>query len=182
MMHLHSKEGPSGKVAYIALMTALAAVAGYLEMLFPIDFFGIPGVKLGLANTVSLIAMYMFGTGFAFLIMIARVILTGFMFGNMYAIIYALTGGVFSLTVMHLLKRTGAFKMTGVSAGGGAAHNLGQLAIAFITLGGLNLVYYIPLLLISGTVFGCLMGILSEMIYERIDKGENNDRIFEGEA
>lgn len=182
MTVIHSKEGPSAMIAYTALMTALAAVAGYLEMLFPIDLFGIPGVKLGLANAVSLIALFILGPLYAFLIMTVRVFLLGFMFGNMYSIIYGLAGGCLSIGLMCLLKRSGAFKMTGLSAAGGAAHNIGQLIVAFISFGSINLKYYMPLLVISGTIFGCLIGILAEMIYARIGKGGNNDRVFEGNA
>ena len=182
LMPTHGKEGPSRRVAFTALMTALAAAAGYLEMLFPIDIFGIPGVKPGLANIVSVIVLYLFGPAYAFMVMAVRVILIGFMFGNMYSIIYGLTGGVFSVTVMCLLKKTGLFKCTGVSAAGGAAHNIGQLLVARVTLGELNLVYYIPVLVVFGTLFGSIMGVLSGMVYDRISKGDNNDRIFEREA
>ncbi|MBR6485615.1 MAG: Gx transporter family protein [Lachnospiraceae bacterium] len=159
-------------VAYVALMTALAAVAGYLEMLFPINYFGIPGVKAGLANVVSLVALYMFGPLYAFLIMVARVLLDGFMFGKMYSVIFGLTGGALSMTVKIILKRTKAFKMTGVSAAGGVFHNIGQLIVAIITLEGINLIYYIPVLVLSGTVCGCLMGFIASSLYERIGEGK----------
>jgi heptaprenyl diphosphate synthase len=149
-------------------MTALASVIGYLELLIPINLFGIPGVKLGLANIVSLIALYLFGPFYAYLIMIARVLLTGVMFGNMYAIIYSLAGGFISITVMLLLKRSGAFSMTGVSAAGGAFHNIGQLIVAVISLGSLNILYYIPMLVITGTLFGCVTGILAGAVCEKI--------------
>ena len=171
-MQLHNKLSPSRQVAYIALMTALAAVAGYLEMLFPINYFGIPGVKAGLANVVSLVALYMFGPVYAFIIMVARVLLVGFMFGNMYSIIFGLTGGALGMMVMILLKRTGAFTITGVSAAGGVSHNMGQLIVAVITLEGINLVYYIPVLVLSGTICGCLMGIIAGMVYERTGEGK----------
>lgn len=180
MMLSHSKERHSKLIAYVALMTALAAVLGYLEMLFPINFFGIPGVKAGFANVVSVTAMYMFGPLYAYLIMTARVILVGFMFGNMYAIIFGLAGGLLSITVMYFLKKTGFFKVTGISAAGGVSHNLGQLVVACITLEGINLLYYLPVLVIAGTVSGTLMGILSGMVYDRIGRGGHNDRFFEG--
>ena len=181
-MRSHSSGPYSRRVAYAALMTSLAAAAGYLEMLFPIDIFGIPGVKPGFANIVSVIALYIFGPVYAYLVMAVRVMLIGFMFGNMYSIIYGLTGGIFSVTVMCLVKKTGAFKITGVSAAGGAAHNLGQLFVAHLTLGELNLVYYMPVLVVFGTLFGSIIGVLSGMICERICKGDRYDRIFEREA
>ena len=167
MMPLHSKRSPSSVAAYIAAMTALAAVVGYLEQLIPVSFFGIPGVKLGLANIVSLIALYLFGKVHAFIIMTARVILVGLMFGNMYAIAFSLAGGVLSLIIMILLKKTGLFSITGVSAAGGAGHNAGQLITAILTLDSINLVYYIPVLMISGTVCGTVTGILAGVILNR---------------
>ena len=85
-------------IAYIAVMTALASVFGYIEQLIPISFFGIPGVKLGIANIVSLIALYMFGTVYAYLILLVRIIIIGFMFGNMYAVFFSLTGGLLSMS------------------------------------------------------------------------------------
>ena len=93
-----------------------------------------------------------------------------------------MTGGAFSVTVMYLLKKTGAFRISGISAAGGAAHNIGQLFIAHLTLGELNLVYYMPVLVVFGTLFGSIMGVLSGMVYERIGKGDNNDRFFKREA
>ena len=172
-----NKTGKAAMVSYLALMTAISVIIGYLEMLIPINVFGIPGVKLGLANTVSLTALYLFEPVHAYCIMIARVLIIGFMFGNMYAIIYSLAGGVLSITVMLLLRRTGLFSMTGVSAAGGVFHNVGQLIIAFIFLNGTVLVYYIPLLTISGTVCGSLTGLVAHIITERIGGSERYDRI-----
>lgn len=169
MMLLPDSRRPSALVSYIALMTALAAVVGYLEMLIPISYFGIPGVKAGLANVVSLAALYLFGPMYAFLITTARVLIIGFMFGNMYSIIFSLTGGLLSVAFMYILKRTGAFRIAGISAGGGAFHNIGQLIVALITLDGINLMYYLPVLIISGTLCGCLTGILAGMVLDRFN-------------
>lgn len=169
---------PSRMTAYIAVMTALAAVFGYAEQLIPISFFGIPGVKPGFANIVSLIALYIFGPGYAFLILIARVLLVGFMFGNMYSVIFGLSGGLLAMTVMCVLKRTGLFTMTGVSAAGGVAHNTGQLIVAALTLKEINLLFYVPVLVISGLIAGCMMGILGQMVSKSMRC--DNDRFFEG--
>ena len=158
--------------AYIAVMIALAAVIGYLEQLIPVNLFGIPGIKLGLANIVSLVALYMFGEVHAFLIMAVRVTLVGLMFGNMYAIAFSFTGGVMSLAVMILLKRTGLFGIGGISAAGGVSHNMGQMIIAMLTLDSINLVYYIPILSVAGTVCGMAVGVTAGMIYDRIGMTE----------
>lgn len=165
-------------MAYIAVMIALAAVFGYAEQLIPFAFLGIPGIKFGFANIVSLIALYFFGPGYAYLIMLARILIVGFMFGNMYSIIFSLSGGLLAMTVMWILKKTGIFSVTGVSAAGGAAHNLGQLMVAEMTMNELNLLFYIPALVIFGMLAGCIMGILGQMILLRMRW--SNDRIPEG--
>ncbi len=170
MMPLQGKLRPAAAAAYSSVMTALAAVIGYLELLMPINMFGIPGVKPGLANIVSLIALYMLGPVYAYMIMCVRVLLLGAMFGNMYSVIYSLTGGLISITVMLILKRTNAFGAAGISAAGGAFHNIGQLCVAVMSLGSLNLVYYVPVLVISGTLFGCLTGVLTVILIERLSK------------
>ena len=168
MMPLQNNRDVTHKIAYISVMTALAAVTGYLEQLIPVNFFGIPGVKLGLANIVSLIALYIFDAGYAFIIMLLRVILIGAMFGNMYAILFGLAGGTLSILVMTALKRTGLFGIAGISAAGGVCHNLGQLMIAVFTLDSLNLIFYVPLLAVSGTVCGLVTGITAGVVCDRI--------------
>ena len=176
MMQLPDSRRPSALVSYIALMTALAVVAGYLEMLIPINYFGIPGVKAGLANVVSLAALYMFGPLYAYLITTARVLLIGFMFGNMYSMIFSLAGGLLSVTLMCILLKTGRFRVTGVSVGGGVFHNIGQLIVAMITLNGINLMYYLPVLIISGTVCGCLTGFIAGMVLDRLKIDTGGDK------
>ncbi len=184
-MQSHNSLPVSKKVAYTAVLTALAAVAGYIEMLMPVNIFGIPGVKLGLANIVSLVALFILGIPFAYLITVIRVILLGVMFGNMYSVLFGLCGGVLSMSVMILLKRTGLFTMTGLSAAGGAAHNLGQLFVAFVTLNGLKLKYYIPVLILAGTICGCIVGLLASVVTERLGHSGRwgaDDRFFEGDT
>ena len=183
MMRSPDRLRPSTLVAYMAVMTALAEVCGYLEQLIPINLIGIPGVKPGLANIVSLIALYVLGPGYAFFIMIARILLTGFMFGNMYAVIYSLAGGILSMTVMCFLKASDRFTITGVSAAGGAAHNTGQLIVASLTLNELNLSFYFPLLLIAGVICGILTGVIGRMVTDRLcpdqrSMEDSHDRIL----
>lgn len=155
------------KIPYLACMTGLACVAGYLEMLLPFDLIGLPGVKLGIANVVSLTVLYMSGSVYAFFVMISRVLLVGLMFGNMYSIVYGLAGGTLSLMVMIFLKRTGLFTITGVSAAGGTFHNMGQLMAALVMLYGFNPVFYFPVLAVSGMVCGIVTGILAAMVIQR---------------
>ncbi len=167
MMQSRDEMSLSGRIAYLACMTGLACVAGYLEMLLPFHLMGIPGVKLGIANVVTLIVLYSSGRGSAFFVMISRVLLVGLMFGSLYSIVYGLAGGTLSLLVMICLKHFDLFTITGVSAAGGTFHNIGQLIAALAMLSGFNPVFYFPLLTFSGMLSGILTGMLAAMILQR---------------
>ena len=147
------------KVAYFGVFTTLALIFSYVETLIPIQF-GIPGVKLGLANLIIVIALYRMKLSEAYLLSIVRVLLAGFIFGNYFSIIYSLAGGLLSLTVMALLRKKGGFSVIGVSIAGGVFHNIGQLIIASVIVETFSVMYYVPVLLIAGLVTGLLIGIL----------------------
>ncbi len=157
------------KAAYFGVFTALALIVTYVETLIPF-YFGIPGVKLGLTNIVILCVLYFMGAKDACLLSVLRVVLGGFLFGNMYSIIYSLAGGLLSLAVMYLMKRSKGFSIIGVSMCGGIAHNIGQLLVAMAVVDNFNLFYYLPVLLISGLVTGLLIGILGKELQRRLPK------------
>lgn len=155
------------RVAYFGVFTALALIFSYVESLIPIQI-GIPGVKLGLANLIIVIALYKLGLGQTYLLSVTRVVLSGFIFGNLFAILYSLAGGLLSLTVMAVLKKAGGFSVLGVSVAGGVAHNIGQLAVAAVVVETFSVVYYIPVLLVAGVVTGLLIGIAANEMLKRI--------------
>ncbi|MBO5159229.1 MAG: Gx transporter family protein [Lachnospiraceae bacterium] len=155
------------KLAMMGLFTALAMIFGYVEAILPISV-GIPGVKLGLANIVVLFALYYLKPSEAFLINIVRITLVSFMFGNLSVMLYSLAGGVLSFGAMFLLKKSGKFSVYGVSVAGGVFHNVGQLLVAMLVLETMSLVYYGPVLLISGVVTGLVIGIVSSEVIKRI--------------
>ena len=155
------------KVAYFGVFTALALIFSYVETLIPIQF-GIPGVKLGLANLIIVIALYRMKLSEAYLLSIVRVLLAGFIFGNYFSIIYSLAGGILSLTVMALLRKKGGFSVIGVSIAGGVFHNIGQLIIASVIVETFSVMYYVPVLLIAGLVTGLLIGIASDGMLKRL--------------
>ena len=92
----------NNRVAYLGVFTALALIFSFVETLIPIHF-GIPGVKLGLANLIVIIVLYQTGWKDALLISTVRIILAGFLFGSMFSIVYSLAGALLSLLVMTLL-------------------------------------------------------------------------------
>ena len=159
----------SRKTAFCGLVLALALIAGYVESLIPIAV-AIPGIKLGTANSVILILLYMVGVKEAFIVNISRVVLSGFLFGSMSSILYSLSGAIVSLLIMTMLKKTDRFSISGVSMAGGVAHNIGQLTMAALVLETSAVWYYLPVLIISGSLTGLLIGFLTGEIRKRIPK------------
>ena len=139
------------KVAYLGVFLALALICSYVESLIPF-YFGIPGVKLGLTNIVVVLMLYCVGTKEAFAISMLRIVLAGFLFGNLFSILYSLAGGMFSFLVMYLLKRTGKLGVLPVSVAGGMSHNIGQIAVAAFVVENINIFYYLPVLFVAGIV------------------------------
>lgn len=157
------------KVAYLGVFTALALIFSYVETLIPIHL-GVPGVKLGLANLIIVVALYKVSIKEAYILSIVRVVLSGFIFANLFSILYSLAGGILSLTVMTILKKREKFSIVGISMAGGVFHNVGQLIMAAIVLESLSIIYYLPVLLVSGVLTGFIIGILSNEMLKRIRK------------
>jgi heptaprenyl diphosphate synthase len=154
-------------VAFLGVFLALALVLSYVESLIPF-FFGVPGMKLGLTNLIIVVLLYCLGPKEAYLISIVRVFLAGFLFGNLFSIVYSLAGAVLSLTVMVILAKKTELKVVTVSAIGGICHNIGQLIVAAIVVESYNIFYYLPALLIAGLITGLLIGIVSQVLIPRI--------------
>ncbi|MDD2980384.1 MAG: Gx transporter family protein [Hespellia sp.] len=155
------------KVAYYGVFTALALIFSYVETLIPISF-GVPGVKLGLANLIIVVAIYKLSGREAAVLSIVRVVLAGFLFGSMFSILYSLAGTLLSLAVMTALKKSGRFSVMGVSMAGGVFHNIGQLIVAMLVVETYQVGYYLPVLLIAGLLTGFVIGIISNEVLKRL--------------
>lgn len=155
------------KIAQIGMMVAAAFVLSYVESLIPISL-GIPGIKLGLPNIVIVLCLYECSVSQTVGISLARIVLTGFTFGNLSMMMYSLAGGILSLGVMILLKRTGKFSVYGVSVAGGVFHNLGQIFVAMFVLQTGMLIYYLPFLLAAGIIAGAVIGMAGGMLAKRL--------------
>ncbi len=151
------------RTAYLGVFLSLALVCSYVESLIPFHF-GIPGVKLGLTNIVIILTLYYMGVKEAFTVSILRILLAGFMFGNMFSILYSLAGGCLSFSCMALLKKTRKFKIISISAAGGITHNLGQIIVAAAVVENRNLFYYFPVMLPAGAATGIFIGITAQEI------------------
>lgn len=169
------------RTAELGLFLALALILAYVESLIPLSF-GIPGIKLGLPNLIVLLLLYdgignddtdakeqagMCSAGIltkgereALLVNGLRIVLSGFLFSNLYAILYALAGAVFSFLAMLFGRRTKRFSMAGVSMLGGVFHNIGQLLVAMAVVETFAVVYYVPFLIVAGTVTGAVLGLV----------------------
>ena len=157
----------TNKIAICGMMTALAMVLGYVEHLIPFSI-GIYGIKLGLANLAALIMLYLTDTKTAFAIHATRIILCGILFGNVFSLIYSISGGVFSFLVMAILKRTKLLSPVGISIVGGICHNIAQLAAAIFMVDELKIAFYLPVLIISGALAGALVGVCSNTVIRKL--------------
>lgn len=161
------EKGLKNRAAYFGVFTALALIFSYVETLIPIHF-GIPGVKLGLANLAIVIILYKTDFKEALLLSVTRVILAGFIFGSLFSILYSMAGGVLSLIVMTVMKQRKSFSIIGVSIAGGVSHNIGQLVVAMLVVETYRVGYYLPVLLIAGMVTGAVIGIVCREVLKRV--------------
>ena len=154
------------QLALCAVLTALALGLSYMEGLFPVSLLiPLPGIKLGLANIVTVYALYELGVWPALAILTARCLLGSVFAGNASALIFSLMGGVLAMLVMIVLSRLRRLSIFGVSIGGAAAHNIGQIGAAIITLGSTAPVGYLPVLLVVALFTGALTGFVVSLLF-----------------
>jgi heptaprenyl diphosphate synthase len=159
------------KLVLLALMVAIALALNYFERFIPIVI-TLPGVKLGLANVVSLIALSLFGFSEVLTIVILRTVLSASFYGSISALMFSLAGGVLSLIGMKLLFgfRKKGLSTIGISVFGAVCHNIGQVTVAVIILNSTAIYAYLPFLLMSSVVTGIVIGIVAERAINYLDK------------
>lgn len=155
------------RLSRLALMVALALILSYFERLLPLPV-PVPGVKLGLSNLVTLVALCLFGWRDALIVSVVRVLLGGLLFGSGLSMLYALAGALLSLLVMALLHSFSPLHPAAISAVGGVAHNIGQLLVAALVVHTPALLSYLPVLMLSGTLTGALIGALGTVLIGRL--------------
>ena len=156
-------------IAACALFTAIAMIFSYIESFLPIPF-PVPGFRLGFANIAILAVLYLYGIKEAFIINIIRIILSSLLFGNINSFFFSIAGGMTSLAVMALLKKTGRLSVITVSAIGGVIHNIVQVMIAVWVLGSPAVAYLIPVFIIIGIVTGIVCGIVAGIFLKHVKK------------
>ena len=165
MVYWNMRNKTAKWVALYGMLISLAFIFSYIEAVIPIP---VPGVKLGLANLVSIIGLYTVGISGTIAVSLVRIVLVGFTFGNLSSMIYSLAGGTVSLILMILLKKTGKFSQIGVSIIGGIGHNIGQLTAAVLITETAGVFFYLPFLIVAGVIAGAVIGLLGGMVTDRI--------------
>lgn len=157
------------RLTSLALMTTFAIILSYVESRIP-TFVAIPGVKVGLANIVVILALYTQTLKEAIIISGVRVFAVSLLFSNPVSMIYSISGAFLSLFTMFLLKRLTPLRTVTVSVLGGVTHNVGQIAVASVILETNVLSYYLPFLILSGTVAGIAVGVAAAVLIKRLEK------------
>ena len=156
------------RIALSGLLTSLMLVFGLIERQFPLTA-AIPGVKLGLANSVLLYSLYMLGVKQSFILMLLKALMSWLIYTNMNAMFYSLGGGLLSLIAMILLSRVSGVSIIGVSALGAVFFNVGQILVAVVMLNTPQLIVtYLPILMVSGVVTGVLTGVVAQMVMKHL--------------
>ena len=155
------------RVALSAVMCAVSLLFSYLETFIPTP---IPGMKIGLANLVTLLLLPTLGAPTAACVALLRVSLSALLFGSPVSFLYSLTGGIVSFAVTALVLRFRLFGLAGASILGGVCHNLAQITVAIVLLGTAKVFVLLPWLLLSGTVAGLAVGLLGAYLVPRLPR------------
>ena len=156
------------QVALSGLLTSLMLVFGFIERQFPLPV-PVPGIKLGLANSVLLYALYMLGIRQSVVLMLLKSLMSWLIYMNLSAMLYSFAGGVLSLTAMILVSRVKGVSPIGVSALGAVFFNIGQILMAAWVLGTPQLIVtYLPVLMVSGVLTGILTGVIAKLVMKHL--------------
>lgn len=156
---------------YIALLCAQGVIIGLLERMIPFPFAFAPGAKLGLANLITIISLFMMSIPDSFILMCLRLLLTTLLGGTLSTFLYSGAGAVLSWFGMLLIKQLGEKRvsMIGISAAGGILHNVGQLLVASLIAQSWTVMLYLPVLAFMGILAGIAVGIAANFLFEHID-------------
>ncbi|MGN0155169.1 MAG: Gx transporter family protein [Lachnospiraceae bacterium] len=157
------------KITEFGLLLTVSLVLSYLESLIPV-MVAVPGVKMGLANIVTMVVLYRYDGKNAFFFMTLRVVLAGVLFSGITGIAYSFAGGLFCIVVMGILMKFPFFSILGISMAGAVSHNFGQIVVACFVMENAHILYYFPALCISGLITGLVVGYVSSLLIQQIQK------------
>ncbi|HOJ11757.1 MAG TPA: Gx transporter family protein [Clostridiales bacterium] len=161
------------KLVINSILISMALILSYVERMFPIGLIvPIPGIKLGLANVVTIFAIFYLDMKSAIAITVLRCVIASTLFGSIYSLLFSLSGALFALLVMAILKKgyNRWFSILGISIGGAAAHNIGQILIASLIMQSTAIFPYLSILLLAAVITGTLTGLVFSSLMEHIDK------------
>lgn len=157
------------KIALCGVLTALAMIFSYIESVIPVPI-PVPGIKLGVANIAVITILYVLGVKEAIVINLLRIVLTSLLFGNVNSFLFSISGAALSLTIMIIMKKLDFFSCIGVSVCGGVMHNIGQIIAAVFIMVSEAIVFYLPVLIVSGVFTGVVIGVVSGIVAKRVRK------------
>ncbi len=169
---MSSKQGNSRnrinakKTARYALLCALCIIAGYIESLLPTALIA-PGVKLGISNAVALSILLFGDVKGAFAVNITRILLSSLLFGSPFSLLFSAAGGIMSLFAACLIRNFKSVSPIGISMLSAVVHNVAQIAVA-AAVTSVGVVYYLPVLILSGLVCGGAVGYLSKLLLKKV--------------
>lgn len=159
------------KIIFISLLVAQGVVIGLIENMIPYPFAFAPGAKLGLANLITIIALFTIPKRDSFLLIWLRLILTTLLGGTVSTFLYSMSGSLLSYFGMLLVKQLGPKRVSiiGISAAGGFLHNVGQLVTASWIAQSWSVMLYLPILAFFGILSGIAIGIAANYLLQRVD-------------
>lgn len=163
------------KIALCGVLTALAIVFGYIEHLIPLPI-GIYGIKLGLSNVCTLITLYLINAKSAFSVTTLRIVACGMLFGSPISFAYSLAGGLFSFLIILTFKKLNKFSIIGISVCGSIAHNIAQICVAVFLFDELKIAFYLPVLILCGTLTGAMIGAISLGVIKALPKSSRTNK------
>lgn len=159
------------KMVFISLLVAQAMILSFIERMIPVSF-AMPGAKLGLANIITLVSLYLFGFKEALFIVFLRTFLTDALFGSVARFLYSISGGLLSLFAMYLIMKIGKDKVStmGISIVGAVFHSIGQVLVAALVIQNIKIVMYLPYLTIVSVGTGLFVGITVKYLLSALRK------------
>lgn len=155
------------RIALRGILIALAMILSYIESFIPFSS-AVPGIKIGLANIVTIYALNRLGVKDTIIISLLRIFLSSLLFGNMAMMVYSISGALFSILIMTLAARIPQLGIMGISVAGAVSHNIAQCAAASVLLRNASVMHYLPVLLISGVAAGAVTGVVSAAVLKKI--------------
>jgi heptaprenyl diphosphate synthase len=167
----HIKLKSVRKLPLLALMISQGLILSIVESWIPVPV-AIPGVKLGLANIVTLLTIIFFGTREALMVVSIRVLLSSLFGGGLMVFAFSIVGGLLSTLTMAILykKMYNVFSILGISIAGAIMHNIGQLSMASMLMKDFSVMSYLPILLFSGIIMGFVVGVCTKMLVPALEK------------